>query len=414
MSSESEDTSASRRRFLQQAAAAAAGTALVSSAGCLDLFGLGGGRPGGVSGGAIPHRQEIQAEDADVAVGSEGDLREQVDQQDGRVIWVPADAEIDLTGDDLYIENVVVASGRGEGERGGVIFSEDVGSNSPTWDGGSTSRGLIELGNNARLTGLEIRGPHHSVQDHPQMPSYIPFAPQSSRSARDAWRAERYARGVSVRGHNVTIDNCEIWAFATQAIAVGASQFTPENTVISHCHVHNALMSSLGYGVDVRHGHPQIHRCYFDACRHCVNGSGFADAGYYLTESIIAPWVSNFPIDMHGVHDNIDGTTNPDDRNYRWRAGGTMVVRNCDIMPTHVPDLGFINRRAGNQTPHVHVRAVPEDGFFFENNRCAHSDPQTALNQSGIQGVYSPNEEGYRNLYYSGNQWGVDFNVEVP
>ena len=88
-----------------------------------------------------------------------------------------------------------------------------------------------------------------------------------------------------------------------------------------------------------------------------------------------------------------------------------MIVRDSDVMMTTVPDLPFINRRAGSTTPHVHVRAVPEESFQFINNRCAHDGPDAALEQSSINGIYTPNDEGYRNLSYSDNTWGVDFDV---
>lgn len=399
----------SRRRFL----ASAATVGLGATAGCLDLlFGPAGGPGGTVPTGEIPYRQDITREDADVIVDTADQLRAAVanarTDSSVSVIWIPDGILINLTGADLHIENVAVASARGAGTTGARLVTDDEGQHSPAWYGGSNEGGLISLGDNGRLTGVVVRGPHHSEQDSDILPGYIPFAPQSSRASRGNWREQRYARGVTIVGDNAIVDNCEIWAFGVQAISVGNSSVTPENVMIAFNHLHDCCMSSLGYGVDVRHGHPRIHRCLIEGCRHGVNGSGMADAGYYVTQCTFGVMTSH-PIDMHGVHSNVAGSSDPSAIDYRWRAGGEMIVRDSDVMMAHVPDLPFINRRAGSTIPHVHVRGVPLHRFAFVNNRCAHNDPDGAIRQSGINGIYTPNDRGYRRLSYTGNQWGVTF-----
>ena len=375
-----------------------------------------GGRGGAtVPGGQIPARQEFGPGDARSVATTPGELRSQISASDGRVIWIPNDAEIDMTGQDLTLENVIVASGRADGTLGGAIRTEDEGSSSTTWDGGSNHRGLIELQDNARLSGVRILGPHHSEVDHPAFGGYIPFMEGPTKSARDAKRSAKYARGISVTGDQVTIDNCEIAYFSVQAIAIGTTADTPENTVISYTHTHNCAMESLGYGLDVRHGDPLVYRCFMDKHRHAVNGSGMADSNYKVIETTFGPWTAGHVTDQHAVKDNVSGSSSRSARDYRHRAGGRMLVRGCRFMTSRTPDLPFL-RYSGNPTPHATIRAVPEDGFYFENNICSHDSISSAIEQRGVPGSYPRDENGFTRVYVSNNTWGASFDAtnQVP
>lgn len=410
-----------RRDILRLSGAALAGS-LGALAGCVsddneayDIPNPLAGPPGGAPGGDIPHRQALDRGDADVEVTTADQLESEASVGDSRVIWIPEGTTIDLTGRDIQLENVVVASSRGEGSTGAVLLTDDEGVNSPVWDGG-TEHGLVFLGDNTRLTGLSIYGPHHSEVDHPQLAGYFPM-PDGGRSARDSWREQRYARGVTIHGDNVSVDNCEIAYFSVQCIVVGSSSGDPpENTVIAHSHLHNALMTSLGYPIDVRTGHPQIHRCYFDGYRHAVNGSGYATAGYFVTECTFGPWMISFPIDMHGVFENVSGSSDSSASDYRNRAGGTMVVDSCRFLGHRIPDLPFINQRAGSESTHATIRAIPADGFWFTNNVCSHGGPASGVAQRNIPSRYATDENGYHNVYVGGNEWNVPSNEgqEVP
>lgn len=408
-----------RRDILRLSGAAFTGSLGLTLAGCVDEDNPAYDVPHPFAGavgavGDIPALQTVQREDADVEVSTANELETAVASADGDIIWIADDATIDLTGQDLTVSNAVIASGRGGESEGGVITTDDQGSSSPTWEGGSNDQGLIQLDDNARITGVRIYGPHHSVQDHPYIPGYIPM-PDGGRGARDSSRAEQYARGVTIYGDNVSVDNCEIAYFSVQGISVGSTSYEPENTVISHCYIHNNMMTSLGYGVDVRTGHPQIHRCYFDAYRHAVNGSGYANAGYFVTECTFGPWMSSFPVDMHGVFENVSGSGNPDADDYRDRAGGTMVVQNCVFMGTHIVSESFVNTHNGAQTRHAHIRAVPDDGFWFDGNQCAHASPTDGVDQSNVPNDYSTDSNGMTRIYIGeNNEWGVNFGFQGP
>ena len=129
MSAGAKVPSPNRRRFLRQATATATGIALASSAGCLDLFGLGGGGATGRGGG--PTFQDIYREDADVVVESAAALETETNRGNGRIVWIPSDTQIDITGRNLTVRNATIASGRSDEESGALIATSDRGHGSP-------------------------------------------------------------------------------------------------------------------------------------------------------------------------------------------------------------------------------------------------------------------------------------------
>lgn len=392
----------SRRQFL----AGVAGATAAGMAGCtIEYNGGGVVGSGSVPDGGAPTLQEITEADADVTVTSADGLIEV--SRSGDVVWIPPGTKIDLTGRNLTIEGTTIASGRNEEQSGAVLVTSDEGFNSPAWSGGSGSYGLITMLDNARLTGVVVQGPHTDIQDHPSMPGYFRFAPGSP-SAREAWRRARFVRGIAVVGDNVRIDNNEIWGWGVHGVAVGPEGFVA-NCEIAYCHIHNCCMTSYGYCVDVRHGDCTVYRCYLDAARHAMCGSGMGDSNYYLIESTIGPYTTSHPLDQHRVGENVSGSSDPEATDYRYRAGGTVLVRGCHIMPTHVPDLPFINHNRGGMTPHVKIRGVPADGLYFENNICAHEDLEAAVTQTGVPGRYSRDERGYVNINIGENEFGREF-----
>lgn len=160
------------------------------------------------------------------------------------------------------------------------------------------------------------------------------MAPGATYAQRERWRSDWYARGVWIQADSAQVDNCEIWGFST-GIMIG-SRDTPASPNILHSAIHNCMMTSAGYPIDVKRGLPTIYQCYFDAYRHALNGYGTADSGYLAIGCTFGSHASSHPIDMHGIHSNEPdgGSSNPDDLRYRWRAGGTMLVRNCTVLPT--------------------------------------------------------------------------------
>ncbi|MFC6906989.1 twin-arginine translocation signal domain-containing protein [Halalkalicoccus tibetensis] len=398
-----------RRQFLRDATAVATGTALGASAGCLELLGLTDRGPTGLGGG--PTFQDVHRDEADTVVESASVLVDELNQD--QTIWIPDDATIDMSGRSPTIQNATIASGRSEESSGALITTQDRGMTSP-----AMSDALFTLEGNARVTGVTIRGPHHDYTDSTIVPGYIPLAPGDTYAERQQWRDDWYARAISMQADSSQVDNCEIWGFST-GIMVG-SRNTSVSPSILYSYIHNCMMTSSGYPIDVKRGTPPIYRCAFDAYRHALNGYGTADAGYIAVECDFGPHTASHILDMHGIHNNEDGSGSPDDLRYQWRAGGTMITRRCRIMPTNVIDEthhnhgpGYVNHNEGGHTPHVHVRGVPADGFYFENNICAHPSPDEAIDQSSVPGSYDTNENGWHNVYTEGNQWGVELSGEA-
>lgn len=402
---ESAPNNTSRRRFL----AALGSGAAIGLAGCFappPNPRAAGPVAGSVPDGGAPTLQEIHPDDTPHHAATVSELRNQAQYSDGRIVWLSGES-YDLTGSDLDLRGITLASGRSEDRAGAVIHTDDQGFNSPVYGGGS-DYGFIHMDDNTRITGVEIRGPHTNVTEHPAIPGYLPFAPGGSGSRR-SWRRARFARGITIGGDNCKVDNCEIWGFGVHGIAVGP-QGPVRNAEVAYCHIHNCMMTSYGYCIDVRHGDLRAYRCYFDASRHSICSSGMADANYYIVECTFGPWTSSHQIDAHRVGENGSGSSNPSDVNYRYRAGGTMLVSGCIIMPTRVPNLPFINHNRGNQTPHVTIRGVPADGLYFENNICGHQSVSSAITQRGVPGGHSKGPNGYVNLNVGeGNVFGESF-----
>ena len=406
---------ASRRAFLGAVATGIAG----SLAGCPATSpGPGGGASGmGSVGGDIPTNSTISPDQWDTVVETGADLDQQLQQRSGDIIGIPDGAVVDLTGRGTTIDDGnVVASTRGiDGSTGGMIVTQDQGEGTPVMD-----NALLTV-NNGRISGTGIRGQLYNYTDSDVIPGYVPFAPGSSRSARDAWRADRVCRAISIQSSDAIIDNCEIWGWST-GIMVGAKGNAVDPYILQ-CYIHDTMLTSYGYCVDVKRGVPTIYQSLFDAYRHAVNGYGYADAGYKVIECVFGPHCCGHVIDMHGVHNNAPdgGSSDPSALDYKYRAGGRMEVSNSKIMPRKTVDNSmhngadagtwepspYVNRFADVQVPHVKVRGVPADGFYFRNNDCALSDPKDALKQEPVVG--STNDHGFRNLFFEGNRWGVDF-----
>lgn len=420
MSGERSDrlTAQTRRRFLTTAGVTGAAV-LGSTAGCLDLLGLTprGGAGGAASLGAGAAFPDVSEEDATDYATTGDELDQLAGSGGGRIIWIPEDVQIDLTGRTITVENAWVASGRTQESTGAVIFDE--GRGAP----GEHISFILEHG--GRLSGLTIRGALHNYTDSAIIPGYVPLGEGGSYDARQRWRDDWYCRAAEVHGDEAQIDNCEIWGFST-GIAVGRRR-SPVSPNILYNHIHNCMMTSDGYPIHVNDGMPSIHGCTFNAYRHAVNGFGPPTAGYIVTECLFGPYKSSHDIDMHRLEENIGGDGDPSSDEYANRAGGTMVIRDCTIMGTNVVDdrhhngganMGtysptpYINHNKGGRTPHVHLRGIPADRFIFENNQCAYADPVDAINQH-VPGSYSADANGWHEVHIGGNAWGIDSGTGV-
>jgi hypothetical protein len=193
----------------------------------------------------------------------------------GEIVFVPADARIDMSGrPELTIPGgVTLASNRGSaGSDGGLIFSDAL-----------DTPGMIRTGgDSARITGLRIRGPFDK---------------------RD--RVDRTSNGIETTHFGFEIDNCEIWGFSVAAtrFSTGASR-----GYVHHNFIHHNQRGGLGYGVSINGGSVLIEANLFDWCRHHIASSGAPGSGYEARYNVCLENANGHLFDMHGGRDRGDAT----------------------------------------------------------------------------------------------------------
>lgn len=391
-----------RRGFLRAAGAAAAGG--VALAGCTETGenrprgGPGGqGGQGGAPPADVPVRPAVQRQEADEIVTDTATLIEEARSGSGRVIWV--EGEHELT--ESFATSNWIASGRGqEQETTATLYTDIQAENSEAYRGGEGD-GMITLEDAGRLTGVQLIGPARGAYDHPRYDGYYPY-PEGDRSERFHFYARHHARGVTILGQGCSVDNCEISHWPTQGIVVGDSE-TAVNPAIHHNSIHNCMLSSAGYCVDIKRGHPQIIECYMNATRHAICGFGYADCSYTLENLTFGPDHSAHIVDMHGLHNNLDTVSeDPSSEIYRYRAGGQMNVSGCEFQ-----NHRLIEEEGGGVNEAVHVRGVPAEGFHFQNNVLPWEDHREAINQTTLPDDISMNDFGLAGIFLQGNTFGA-------
>lgn len=334
-----------------------------------------------IAGGA-QYEHDIGLRDSNVVITSRSDFADHAGDS-GKVLWVPGDQSIDLSGWSGTLR-ATVASDRGvDGSKGGLLYTDDHGKDSDAWDGGS-GRGVLQCRTGARLTGLRIRGPYHDHHDNPEYPGYVPIDSGNS-SERRRKREQRYARGLNVQGRNVEVDNCELYGWPNQAINIGSSG-TAYSPHIHHLHGHDCMMVGFGYVVDVIKGHPLIEDSYFNATRHSVDGFGYPECGYTLENSVFGPITYSHAVDMHTLAENTSGND--------LTAGGRVEVRRCTFC--------FDSNIHDSPAQAIAFRGYPTDGYVTENCRFLHTiegeePPFNVANSSG----YAP----YRQVNVPRGEW---------
>jgi len=243
---------------------------------------------------------------------------------------------------------VTLASDRGiDGAAGGLLHTDEEPSK------------LIELGDGARLTGLQLRGPHPG----------------------DDWGGD-YAHGVELHGTG-EVDNCEIWGFAYAGVDVDSG----DGAHIHHNVIRECNKSGLGYGVSASSGTPVIEYNYFNYNRHSVATTG-ENPGYVLRYNHFGPKEVMHNIDAHHP------------------AGERYEIHN-NIVET-------VRREWDNNLNHaVNIRGVPDelatitDNWFFNDNA---PDPNGSPDVGG-QTIVQTNVSAWTNISFGDNAYGEDANV---
>lgn len=327
------------------------------------------------------------------------------------VVWIPPDAAIDLTGyPTINLDNITLASSRMKDKHpGAIIYTNTVGEGTAQYDGG----GMFDCGENVRITGLRLRGPHSNVYDDPRFPGYMP-QPSGSRAERYNWYDANASRGLTVSHGSVRIDNCEIFGWSRMGVYVNCprsygrsqEQSYPRFNNISG---HDCMMTSSGYVFEIIRGHAIIERSFFNATRHAVAGFGHPDSGYTISECYFGPAQALFPVDQHYMGENNGNASDPRAYKYRYHAGGMHRILNCSFTATHV--IKAANFSGGSKTPHIVIGAIPHKGCVVKGNAFAHSSMKEAIAQPRTpRGTPGPN--GYVNFEISDNTYGVDFGFD--
>ena len=239
--------------------------------------------------------------------------------QEGEVVFIPGEPEIDLT-TLIYIEQLVLevpqgvtlAGDRGHGGSQGALLTSDA---------LETPVMIRTTGPNVRMTGLRIRGPNTKrYLDHHRRA----FGPDGGGHT---YYYKFPTQNAIVSEHDgLEVDNCEISGFGHAAIYLQQGQ----NHRIHHNFIHHCQYNGLGYGVSHNTASSLIEYNLFDSNRHSIAGTGRPGCAYVARCNVELGVSLSHCFDMHGGRDRKDDTdiagTSIEIYNNTFRAPQTPVV----------------------------------------------------------------------------------------
>ncbi len=286
--------------------------------------------------------------------------------KEGQVIFLPGDAEIDLT-TLVYIEQfvleippgVTLASDRGhEGSPGALLTSDAL----------NTRVMLTATGPGVRVTGLRLQGPnpkryldHHRRafgEGGPGHAYYYKFPTQD---------------GILTTHAELEVDNCEISGFGHAGICLREGG----GHRVHHNYIHHCQYNGLGYGISHSKASSIIEHNLFDWNRHSIAGTGQPGCTYVARYNVELGTSLSHCFDMHGGRDRGDGTD---------IAGTSIEIYN--------------NTFRAPQTPVV-IRGVPQETCDVHHNWFPkHPEPKRAVRASAktnvTENAYGPAPEAAR------------------
>lgn len=312
-----------------------------------------------------------------IQVTSRSDLVTALEQaKSGDIVYVSDEAEIDLTGLwELPIRSgVTLSSGRGrEGSLGALLYTQD--------DTEYGNKALFHVsGDDARITGLRIRGPMSDKLPPPEV-------------------SEGYdSRGIRITGENVEIDNNDIWNFSRSVILIhkreGIHFVHVHHNYIHHssrmfyhpdCDRRNsggAFLCGISYGVSVGNvKNAIIEANIFSHHRHAING-GSPNTNYEARYNLVLKTFYSHPFDVHGICQSERCEKSclwPDQSCSGYIAGEKILVHQNT----------FLNSGA----PAVKIRAKPQKGARIACNRFQQNRGDAVI-QSGIPEEYQLKTDG--------------------
>ena len=275
-------------------------------------------------------------------------------EKTGQVVFIPGEAEIDLTAR-IYIEQLVLevpegvtlAGDRGhDGSPGALLTSDAL----------KTPVMIRATGPNVRVTGLRIRGPNPKryLEHHRRA-----FGPGGDGHA--YYYKFPTQDGISTAHDGLEVDNCDISGFGHAGVCLTKG----EKHHIHHNFIHHCQYNGLGYGVCHNTAASLIERNLFDWNRHSIAGTGRPGCTYVARHNVELGTSLSHCFDMHGGRDREDGTdvagTSIEIHNNTFRAPQTPVVirgvpeEKCDV------HHNWFLKHAG---PEIAVRAAARTNVF--------------------------------------------------
>ncbi|TWT66784.1 hypothetical protein Pla123a_44820 [Posidoniimonas polymericola] len=273
------------------------------------------------------------------------------DSKAGDVVFVPGDAEIDLTArifiDKLVLKvpaGVTLASDRGaERADGGVSPGALL-----TSDALDTPVVIQPQGPGVRVSGIRLRGPNTKrYLDH-----HTRAREQFGKDYRQYYYKFPTSDGIVTRQDRLEVDNCEISGFAHAGVHLRAGV----DHHVHHSFIHHCQYQGLGYGVCHDRASSTIERCLFDWNRHSIAGTGRPSCGYAARHNVELGESLSHCFDMHGGRDRGDGTNT---------AGTRIEIAHNTFRATRLP---------------IKVRGVPEETCDVHHNWFVrHDSPEEAV-----------------------------------
>ena len=273
-----------------------------------------------------PTGDRVTRQDATQVVHTADEFRSAVmGASDNEVIWIPGDAQIDVTGmDNIVVSNsITIASDRGYTGNGALIYSKD-----------SPIPFLNIQAAGARVTSVQFLGPVTTSEEY-------------------SWDKEGNA--VSIKADQVEIDNCVFRGFGYAGVEVGR-QAVVEKPHIHHNRFVDNPLQELGYGVVIRHGKALIEGNYFDDNRHAVSSSGAKDGAYIARNNFCGPHTVLQTFDVHAANES--GVSNHD-----WAGKSFEIIGNVILADTELN---------GHAATGIFIRGDPLEKSIIAENQFAH------------------------------------------
>ena len=170
----------------------------------------------------------------------------------GQIVYVYDTCKIDLSDTVIVIpKGVTLASGRGKGTlNGALLYSNSY------WPENVFRPMITTGGDSVTITGLRLRGPSPDILDH------------------DTRRG--FANAIRSRHSDMTVSNCEIWAWNKWAIWL----YYSKNAWIHHNYIHHTTLAGYGYLVwcggmgNEKGSFALIEGNLFETGRHAIASSG--------------------------------------------------------------------------------------------------------------------------------------------